>query len=221
MCISLVEVVCCCSGVCLRDDLLWWVYNNCFVWQRIFILWYIFGFIKIVNPPCQVHPYVILPPLLEKVDLSWFLGALLFQDATSCAHFPCVQKYWSEKSSKGLWGCPCLGSVSAWQVWVLQLLVCTTPPVWFVCIWIINLCIYLMLVSIWGRILDTSVATLATGVGWAVSTLVGAGFGVGMYSGSWGGQGNGSPDMCETMILTRLAWWYPAASIVSLPVSSS
>ena len=62
-----------------------------------------------------------------------------------------------------------------------------------------------MLVSIWGRILDTSVATLATGVGWAVSTLVGAGFGVGMYSGSWGGQGNGSPDMCETMILTRLA----------------
>ena len=36
-------------------------------------------------------------------------------------------------------------------------------------------------------ILDTYVATLATGVGWTVGTMVGAGFGVGMYSGSWGG----------------------------------
>ena len=30
-------------------------------------------------------------------------------------------------------------------------------------------------------------ATLATRVGWTVGTIVGAGFGVGVYSDSWGG----------------------------------
>ena len=44
-----------------------------------------------------------------------------------------------------------------------------------------------MLVSIWGSILDTSVETLATGVGWTVDTIVGAGFGIGVYSDSLGG----------------------------------
>ena len=39
-----------------------------------------------------------------------------------------------------------------------------------------------MLVSIWGIILDTYVATLATGVGWTIGTMVGYGFGVGVYS---------------------------------------
>ena len=30
-------------------------------------------------------------------------------------------------------------------------------------------------------------ATVVTGVGWTVGTMVGAGFGVGVHSGSWGG----------------------------------
>ena len=62
-----------------------------------------------------------------------------------------------------------------------------------------------MLVSSWGRILDISVATLATGVGWTVGTMVGSRFGVGVYSDSWGGELNESPDMCAKISLTRLA----------------
>ena len=42
--------------------------------------------------------------------------------APSCAHFRCVQKYLLEKSVKGLSGCPFLGLVPAWRVWVLRLL---------------------------------------------------------------------------------------------------
>ena len=36
-------------------------------------------------------------------------------------------------------------------------------------------------------LLDTSVTTLSTGVGSIVGTMVGTGFCVGVYSGSWGG----------------------------------
>ena len=44
-----------------------------------------------------------------------------------------------------------------------------------------------MLFSSWGGILDTSVATLDTVVGWTVGRIVGYGFGDGVYSGPWGG----------------------------------
>ena len=157
-----------------------------FVCWRRFILWSVFRIIKLVDPPCQVHPYVIPTRLLDKVAASWCLGALFFHPVPSCEQFPCVQKYFLAKSGKGLWCCPCLGSVAAWRVRVLQLLVCTPPPVWFFYTQISSFCICWMLVSIWGSILDTSVATLATGVGWMVGTMVGAGFCVGAYSDSWG-----------------------------------
>ena len=52
--------------------------------------------------------------------------------------------------------------------------------------------------------LDTSMAKFATGVGWTVGTMVGDGFGVGVYSNSWGWSLNGSTYMCETISLTRL-----------------
>ena len=44
-----------------------------------------------------------------------------------------------------------------------------------------------MLISSWGGILDTSVSTLATGVVWTVGAMVGSGFVVAVYYGSWGG----------------------------------
>ena len=187
-----------------------------FVCWGLFILWYVFGIIKLVNLPCQVNPHVITLRLLEKVAVSWCLVALLFHAAPSCENFPCVQQYLLENYGNGLWGCPCLGSVSACRVQVLWLLVFTTLTIWFLCIQIISCCICCIMVSIWGRILNTFVATLDTGVGWMVGTMVGPGFGVGVYSGSWDGQWNGSPDMCVAMSLTRFAWWHPEASIVSL-----
>ena len=91
-----------------------------FCWRN-FILFSIFGIIKLFNPPYQVHSYVIPPRLLEKVAVSWSLGALLLLTDPSCAHFPFVHKYLLGNYGKGLWGCPCLDSVSAWQERVLRL----------------------------------------------------------------------------------------------------
>ena len=57
-----------------------------FVFQIRLILWCIFGTIKFVNPPCQVHPYGIPLSLFQKVAVSWCLSALLLQAAPLCAH---------------------------------------------------------------------------------------------------------------------------------------
>ena len=53
--------------------------------------------------------------------------------------------------------------------------------------------------------MDLSVAILPTAVGWTVVKMVGAGFGIGVHSGSCVGQVKDIPDMCATMSLTRLA----------------
>ena len=158
-----------------------------FVCWRRFILLSLFGIIKLFDPPFQVHPYVLPPCLLENFAASWCLGALLFHASPSCAHFLCVQQYFLTNYVKGLWGCPYLGSVAAWRVRVFWLIFFSPPPFWFVFIWISSWCICCMLFSIWGRVVDTYVATLATGVGWTVVTIVGSGFSVGLHSGSWGG----------------------------------
>ena len=147
-------------------------------WRR-FVLWSVFVIVKLVEPLCQVHPYVLLPRLFEKVSVSWCLGTLLLHAAPSCVHLPFVHKYLLAKSGKGLWGFPCLVTVASWKLRVLQLLVCPPPTVLFICIWISSSWICCMLIIRWGRILDTCVETSATGVGWMVGKMVGYGFGVG------------------------------------------
>ena len=130
------------------------------------------------------------PPLVRCSHMCFHHACwikLIFHADISCAHFPCVQKYLLENSGKILWGFPCLGSVAAWRVQVLRLLIFPPPPVWFLCILISSCFICCILVSSWGGVLDTSMATLANEVGWTVDTMVGAVFGVGVYSISWGG----------------------------------
>ena len=186
--IRLGEVLRCWSGVCLCNDFWCWVYNSfvCFL-KNVYFMIYI-GIIKLVDPPFQVHQYMLPLCLLYKISVSWCLGDLLFHADPSCSHFQFFQQYFLKSLVRA---CEVAHVLVQFLPGECRYFVCLYPPprphVCFFCIWIRIFCIYCMFKSSWGMILDTSVATLATGFGWTVFMMIGPWFDACVYSGSWGG----------------------------------
>ena len=98
------EIICCCSGVCfIHDRWRWWVYNKfeSFL-NKIYFITYI-RHNYFCWPFLSGAPICAAITLIEKCSAILVFWRFFLHAVPSCAHFPCLQKYFVEKSVNSSW----------------------------------------------------------------------------------------------------------------------
>jgi hypothetical protein len=150
-------------------------------------------------PHRQVHPYVLPICLFSIVAFDWWPGAWLLHRVEAWAHLPCVQQYYVAHGGKGRLGSPVMGHVGCGRCsrgvvagWRLLVVVYIAAIICCIC------CIWATIV---GRMESLACAAMGAGLAEGVAGC--------------------SSATLVAIASMRLAWWYPASSIVSSPVSWS